>query len=339
MTATPSPTRKCLYCTETKPLNAFNTEHVVPVAFGTFGSDTMTISCVCIDCNTKYFGTQIEPKLSRDSIEGVMRFNSGLKSVQSYRHLGKRATLRVEVVDGPFVGAQVFLCPPAAGDQLMLVPPPQIGIARSEGEPLKWYRLDEESLPPNDEIKKAFGQQPFVQLWGISYDEALPFLESRGVKSSGWTAGPMANAGDRMATNIIGQVERKHLRTIAKIAFNYFAFHFEGLAFLEQFDRIRRFVRHDEGNGLVNFAEKPLVVGDPVPQGHAVGIQWDGEHNRCWAQVTLFNTWHYNVLLMAKGFSVLVPPTICGHFFDPKAQTVRRIVPIGAGSVQWRSAD
>jgi hypothetical protein len=147
--------------------------------------------------------------------------------------------------------------------------------------------------------------------------------------------GPTLYASETVSTNIIGSVGRTHLRAIAKIAFNYFANFFEPLAFMPQFDRIRRFIRNDEGTGLVNFVQSPLVAGKFRLGGHAVGVQWNPEVELCWAQVTLFNDWHYNVVLGGKGFAISVPITIRGHYFDPVAQSTHTIRPVGRGSVQW----
>lgn len=50
--------RACIYCLNDRPPSAFNVEHVVPCAFGTF-EQNLTLDCVCQDCNS-YFGRTIE---------------------------------------------------------------------------------------------------------------------------------------------------------------------------------------------------------------------------------------------------------------------------------------
>ena len=74
--------QRCIYCLETKPIDAFNREHIIPQAFGKFemgkGGGPVTIRCVCKDCNQR-FGDTLDHVLGRTSIYGVLRLNEGLK--------------------------------------------------------------------------------------------------------------------------------------------------------------------------------------------------------------------------------------------------------------------
>ena len=54
---------KCIYCLRDMPPGR---EHVIPDAFGTYGSNTLTLQCVCGECNT-YFGQKLDQLLARDT--------------------------------------------------------------------------------------------------------------------------------------------------------------------------------------------------------------------------------------------------------------------------------
>lgn len=79
--------RTCIYCREVKPPEAFDREHVLPQAFGTFTRDNLVLDCVCRDCNG-LFGRTIDQKLARDTVEGLERYRQGLRSPAEFRGEG-----------------------------------------------------------------------------------------------------------------------------------------------------------------------------------------------------------------------------------------------------------
>ena len=71
---------KCIYCLEDKSVSSFqHTDHVIPQAFGRFQNNLTLNELVCDDCN-QYFGDSIELSLGRDSLEGIARYNHGIRS-------------------------------------------------------------------------------------------------------------------------------------------------------------------------------------------------------------------------------------------------------------------
>jgi hypothetical protein len=66
---------QCIYCK--KATVQLNREHVIPEAFGSYGSETMVLSnnAVCADCNSR-LGAEIDQILNRDSYEALIRANS-----------------------------------------------------------------------------------------------------------------------------------------------------------------------------------------------------------------------------------------------------------------------
>src|SRR5262245_22649887 len=94
---------ECVYCRAAQPESAFNREHVVPEAFGTFANNFVLCNRVCRGCNS-YFSKEFELTLGRDSMEGLERFRSGIVSKKKRRHIVNEL-LRVTYQGGPYDGA------------------------------------------------------------------------------------------------------------------------------------------------------------------------------------------------------------------------------------------
>ncbi len=112
----------CIYCSTDKAPTEFNTEHVVPVAFGTFENNFTLNDCVCSDCND-YFGRTLDRTLSRDSAEALIRFHAGIKPVEEVKDLtGRRLVLELDV-EGPWHGVRLEL--DSEDGELVIVPAAQ----------------------------------------------------------------------------------------------------------------------------------------------------------------------------------------------------------------------
>ncbi len=68
--------KTCIYCPQTDRSRFRGVEHVIPQAFGRFGSETPTLDCVCDDCNA-YFGRELDQLLARETYEGISRYSRG----------------------------------------------------------------------------------------------------------------------------------------------------------------------------------------------------------------------------------------------------------------------
>src|SRR5262245_3895985 len=92
--------KTCIYCKRDNSATTFErVEHVIPQAFGTFGSETPTLDCVCDECNGD-FGKTIDIYLARETVEGVVRYRKGISSsaVRPQKHL------KITLDDGPETG-------------------------------------------------------------------------------------------------------------------------------------------------------------------------------------------------------------------------------------------
>jgi hypothetical protein len=101
--------RTCIYCKRDNSATTFEgVEHVIPEAFGTFGSETPTLDCVCDECN-RDFGMTIDIYLARETVEGVVRYRKGISSseVRPQKHL--KITLDAGPETGQFAGMRVAI--------------------------------------------------------------------------------------------------------------------------------------------------------------------------------------------------------------------------------------
>jgi hypothetical protein len=77
---------KCIYCLKDKSESAFKKrEHVIPQCFGKFPENNLVLhKVVCDECN-QYFGDNIELYMGRDSFEGFVRIEHGIKPKKALR--------------------------------------------------------------------------------------------------------------------------------------------------------------------------------------------------------------------------------------------------------------
>ena len=96
----------CIYCNGDDPEKFSGREHVIPQAFGTFGSQTPVLKCVCDDCN-RHFGKELDLIHARDTLEGLLRYKHGIFSSENRQQRRLRFTLADEDESGELVGAAV----------------------------------------------------------------------------------------------------------------------------------------------------------------------------------------------------------------------------------------
>lgn len=323
-------TRRCIYCLETKEIGAFNREHVIPQAFGTFDSATPVLNCVCEDCN-RALGKELDEKLARDSLEALDRVAVGLKKAATFQTVGKRSTLHVEFdKDGPLRGAHGYhVANPGGGRNLAVTPLPQVGFSLTENGPVAWYRL-QDAWTKDDVLARLGverGTSVMVHTWGVAATAAQDELEKRGF-SRGTLEREIQPPSDRVKTQVVKTISDVDFRAFSKIAFNYLAF-IAGADFVLQppFNDIRRFVR--VGTPLPWAAVKPAVnpwllfKNDETPLvGHYVVIRTRGNEIEC--DVSLLLRARHRVKLAVGGFLVSVVVN-GGHLFDVEARRAHRI--------------
>ncbi len=303
----------CLYCQARKPASDFNREHVLPAAFGRFhGNNFVLREIVCRDCNT-HFGNTIDAKLARDSMEGIDRFALGLVDASKRRRIG--TSIEVTMREGRFRGS-LLEYEVDEGGGLRVRPRRQVGFASTKEGPFEWYEL---ANAPSTEVLASRGLV-FSQFGGVSEEEAVEFLHSRGLSISERFAEEQPEA--EIGVNVRGRIDTTIRRAVAKIAFNYLAFHYLEIARLDQFDAIRRFIRYGAvGPGsFVEVVQKPMLANAPAGArllGHMIAVRWDPSRHAVVGQVSLYDWVQYRITLSSSFFPFAPVCIESGHAFNP----------------------
>lgn len=332
----------CIYCSVEKTHVSFNREHVIHAAFGGFEGALTLVSphdpAVCIDCNSA-FSSSIDLAVTRDSVEAMLRLDSGLKSPLEVAELFRKSVRLQLPEENEFgLGAlSVTLVPTPDGSDVTVVPVPQVRFQRKTGG---FKSMTEKQLLASDPRMDAeIDAAAKKDLFWPSYDEGarerlialldkydLPFVPGESFNP------PPDQEADFEAH--IG-LDRLIARAIAKIAFNYLAkmSGMSELSFVENrdFDPIRRFVRYGDGqpSSFVKIVEMPSELTGLGKAGrldrHYLGLDWkegNGEPILCF--VRLFGVVAYEVRL-AWDTTVLWRPLRHAHLYDLSSRRVRKV--------------
>lgn len=324
---------QCIYCLKKRPEDEFNAEHVVPRQLGSFqrirDSDPVTlILTVCAECNS-YFGKTIELAFGRDSIEALYRVQYGQRRLRDFRGFdGERVVFRVP--DDMPAGGVILeaAASPEGKDEIVMMLPPQVGVLRPGESHYRYYTADD--LAANETGDFPTPDQK-VKLRLIAADDAgveqicsLVLKRFPKFREEGKLDLPPPQGVDgKMLVEVKFRVDRLLARAIAKIAFNYAAFH-AGATFAlnDSFDPIRRFIRYDEDGDkfrqFVRFLWEPLLAQETeelrVTRGHILIAGWkDLQTLVVW--ISPYNAMAYEVTLTRR-FSGVSLPIKAGHVFD-----------------------
>jgi len=316
--------RRCIYCLSSKDEAAFNREHVVPTAFGTF-ENNLVLDCVCEECNS-FFAKGIDLKLARDTVEGLDRYRWGLKPVADYKGLGRRTTNRVEIMqDGPLRGALCEYRPSADGNEFDIHPLPQVGFAQAEDGPYEYFTLD--SVPTKEDlVARGYvrGSRLFMRSLGTSLLEASAALAAAGFTLEEASSLPPPPPG-RVRADFVFRISHPEFRAVTKIAMNYLAcMAGPAVALMPNFNEARRYVREDvrPRPSIVEIIA-PLHVGRTSTSRSVLAhfLTVERHLDRVVAQVSLLGRFRYLVTLSWVPFAVDVPLR-AAHVFDLERREV-----------------
>lgn len=308
--------RRCIYCLATKPVAAFNKEHIIPQAFGKFemgkGGGPVTIGCACTDCNQR-FGDTLDHLLGRLSIYGVVRLNEGLKDPAEFT---PPPNLSITPTDRELPsGAELRLRP--GGFDVK----PSIGFAKSRDEPHVHSAPDQ--IPDRRAILDRFGPRPSFEVHGMTLEEVEAMSRKLGIPFIITYEVPAPLRAD-----VTVPATMELFRAMAKIAFDYFAgIMGAGVACMSAFDGVRAFIVLGEqpGPSFVTVAKRRVFVPDAQGnprRGHF--ISFNNSETGFVAQVALFSAKRFRVALAHEPLSVHVDYE-SGHFYDLDS---RRVEPI-----------
>ena len=329
---------RCIYCSEDKPLSAFNTGHVMPKMLGRFRGFPTLHDAECRDCN-QYFGDHVEIVLGRDSHEGLQRLALGQKpAARTWEYRGHLVELTIPP-GSPWEGARLSIGPSPDGRTIVINLVPQIGVRR-EVEP-RWTFLDEAAFRAADDAFLGLGPHKARMLFRIlandesSFERLLDLMRQRvpGFHIDAPLPPPPVQDG-QLDVQIVGTVDKVLARAIAKIAFNYLALQAGSRFVLDpEFDPVRRFIRHGDGdrNAFVRLTAQQLLTDEPpgcqITDGHLVAVRWN--RHGIVAEVCPFNQLHYTIRLAPEGPAVWWP-LASGHHFDWRNSEVTPLIRISS---------
>ena len=319
----------CIYCGSTVPRT--KREHVMSQALGTY-EQNWVLDCVCDECNG-YFSKYLELALARDSYEGMLRIDLGIRPPEAAEKLLHRRMTATLQDPGPFDGMRVGFEANHDGTKMVPAPAPQVCFRRP-GEP--WQCLFEWQLTPERVWQTALGSNERVEIrvvaltgQGASLRQKLADLGVYFEQTYAEIDQPLTE--QRSITVAYDfQVDEVLIRSAAKIAFNYAAKVLGADAVRRtEFDAARRFVRYGEVPDVGKIATArhgSLLVGTAAAgsRTHACAVGWVPEQRQLIAIVTLFNEMTY-VLRLCDHAADEFAGVSFQHAFDPIS---RQILPL-----------
>jgi HNH endonuclease len=321
---------KCIYCLTEKQQSAFDTEHVLPRSFGNFKEALTLKSEVCKSCNS-YFGGTTDRILSRDSYEAFLRLRYGLKPTNEYHHL-PYYRLIITIPDGQddWSGVKVAFQPPYA----RLIP--QLGFRLKKTEEYMYFtslevkrgiKIDDFDVDEGAEVK-------VISNTHNEYEELISFLKNSNIPlGTERKFSPVKLEDGKLNVNIEFIIDTILARGIAKIGFNYMA-KVCGAAFAwnPDFHVIRQFIRYGELppgelGDTIKPSNRPLFANDTLHRrrfGHILCLQWDITRRHVLAEVSLFNSLMWTMIL-ARDFSGLFREIKHCHFYDIQKLIVNQL--------------
>lgn len=336
--------RRCIYCQRKESSSSdserveFTREHVVHAAFTPGFRDNLTlVGLVCSKCN-QHFGNTIDQKLARGGLEGLLRFDYGLKALSKLNEFDSRNTVMNIVSDLPELnGALVKQSTDGMRRTYEFVP--QVGLELNSGI---WHFLPVEKF---DEFDGHVSNE---------WTGRLQFLcqqDEDEIRMQGKLEQIFHKIGKKL--NITGMLtpgtqsvfstvtaDNSMFRAIGKIGFNYMACtlmpHAPNLPFFDWFDPCRKFILEDK---FPDVAVADLLDHDLVSKmlsenhfrdGHLVSLgtlPWNRNDKRLICIVRLFNrsTWCIYLSWNYRGPEKIAN---CCHFWNLSEKKIEMLEPI-----------
>jgi hypothetical protein len=323
---------QCIYCKRQDV--AFNREHCIPKAFGTYGGQTVVLrQHVCVACNSS-LSRELDEILARDSFEGLLRAKLlRPKRKRRDRYRSQLTELRYEDDErfGPIRGARLIMDWNTRCPKLL----PQI-VVRLETGQLQSYVQKELAAVPDG----AFQNVAPGSISALSEPEDSQILasmiEQAQSKGANFTKPPEYVALPPTATQphgkfeIQGVINDRVWRAIARIAFNYLAW-VQGIHYVldDRFDPIRNFiVKPHPTRALVKMRREPILADESYRwrsfQGHLILVETN--QRMLIGRVSLFNSITYEVLLCPD--IGLYHRLSAGHAFDPITERMTKLTAV-----------
>jgi hypothetical protein len=299
----------CIYCGEPDPKKFSGREHVIPQAFGHFGSQTPVLKCVCDDCNS-LFGRELDQVHARDTLEGVLRYKQGIVSSENRPQRRLRFTLADEAESGELFGAAVAGVDPTNDELRPLVAQLHI-LNQQTGETEIFTRPQLRILELRNESYGAPGERK-LHVFAPSKEDYDAFVEELNTAGFDVRMGapytfdikPTIGADGRatIGVHIECIFDDLHRRALAKILINFAAFYLGSSEVRKpEWTPVKRFVRYAEGLLGARLSDKPFWTGQETDNWRypdALNIRLENDARGLIGAIQFYNRITYELLLI-----------------------------------------
>jgi hypothetical protein len=323
----------CIYCGDTDPGQFQGVEHVVPQSFGTYGSSTPTLACVCDGCNA-YFGRELDQLLTRDTIEGISRYARGQRSRESRPQRRLSIALAEGPEAGPFAGMRVAV---DGTTGTLMRPRAQFHVFNFETQADEVYFLNQiASLTLPEAIYGAPGsatrrwRSRVIAATREEHDEMVAALQAQGIA---FVPGEpfqlpegFAQTGGSVPATIEGEVDTLHKRALTKILLNFVAWSLgRDEALTAKWNCLRNYVRRAEGEIKARLTERPFWNGQETEEQRfvddSIDIRVENRDGNIVGALQFYGRFTYEFILAEN--EVLPPDKEVGYRFTPGEAPIR----------------
>src|SRR5260370_23623369 len=207
--------------------------------------------------------------------------------------------------------------------------PTQVGARRDVDEEWTWY-LEKDV---NAEFAAKYPKGSEFRIIGCQGD--FERLEKRLIsvcptfRKHGTLTPPIGKDG-KVGLNFMNDFDAVVRRFLAKIAFNYLAWVTgSGFVLRPELDGVRNFIRHrtEPSHGVVYVGPRPILAqemlsGARITDGHIITIEAKPDEHRVHAQLSLFNSLKYRIVVCANYDGIWFAK---GHHFDVQTWEVSEL--------------
>lgn len=281
--------KRCIYCMKLKPEGSFNREHVLPRSFGTFGSRTPVLNCVCEECNS-YFSENLEVIFARQTIEGVSRITSNLHSSEESYTDNERIIMKLidrsdTLVNEVYVRLNLYT--------KNIEPLPQIHLLNKETHLWEIFLSTKWQDIAWDAYSKCKAFAPNEE----KLQEILSILNEHGMRDFLSLPEPQVNE-EGFLIQMQWKIDRIVRRALCKILYNFSAYYISEEEVLKvEWEDMRNYIRFDNGN-IDMFFEENGFWGEESrnlrfdPNGINIRIQ-NSRNNGLIGEIEFYNKIHY----------------------------------------------
>lgn len=298
----------CIYCRRPWPENSKGVEHVIPRSFGTFGSKTPTLRCVCDECNS-FFKKELDQVLARDTLEGITRYKKGLPSREARHQKGLLIALPKTEEFGEFGGVVVWI---NGTTSKVMPPPPQVHFKRTDDR--DYEVILRHDLNGLDWKSRGFTDKD-IKLFAPSEEEHQGLIED--LKKIGInyklksTSEPSFikdyRDGKELPLAISASIGHVVKRALVKILFNFAAYYIGYSEVMKQeWDKARNYVRFNSDPLKGRASNKPFWGEETETlrfKDDAYNLRIENQSGNLIGAIQFFNLFLYEFIL-AEGYSI-----------------------------------